>query len=381
MTQYSENPQGPIKALTPQTHAVFWCGAIILFCATIVLFKAVLLPFVLGIAVAYLLNPVVNALGRWNVARGLAALIILLAFLVFVVASAAIFAPILYRELNTFVSDLPSYIAQLNDIVRPLTQYVELHLGTQTHVDMEALLKEHAGSAVQVANFIVNKLALGGQAVMDTLSVLIFMPIVAFFMMKEWPSVTRWVQDLMPRHAEGVIMLLLKEIDVKISGFIRGQLTVAAALGVIYAIALSIVGLKYGLLIGLLAGALSVIPMVGSVVGLLISVLVAWFQMGEISFVALVAGIFLVGQVVEGNVLTPKLVGDSVGLHPLWVFFSLLAGGALLGILGMFLAVPVAAVVGVLIAFAIQKYKASAYYLQADDGESEDTPKAEGGSA
>ena len=166
----------------------------------------------------------------------------------------------------------------------------------------------------------------------------------------------------MPRHSEGVIMGLLKQIDQKLSGFVRGQITVAVFLGVSYAIALSIAGLKYGILIGLTSGLLSVIPMVGSAIGLVVSVGVAWFQTGEISFVVIIAAIFIVGQLIEGNFLTPKLVGESVGMHPLWVFFALLAGGSLLGILGMFLAVPVAAVVGVLLSFALKKYKSSAYY-------------------
>ncbi len=172
-------------------------------------------------------------------------------------------------------------------------------------------------------------------------------------------------------------MDLLKQIDQKLSGFVRGQISVAVMLGVAYAIALTIAGLKYGFMIGLMSGLLSVIPMVGSAVGLIVSVAVAWFQAGDIVFVGIIAAIFIAGQVIEGNFLTPKLVGDSVGLHPLWVFFALLAGGSLLGILGMFLAVPVAAVIGVLLSFAIYKYKQSAYYLDAvlEDQPKKKTPK------
>lgn len=161
-------------------------------------------------------------------------------------------------------------------------------------------------------------------------------------------------------------MDLLKQIDAKLSGFVRGQITVAVMLGLGYALALSLAGLKYGFLIGLTSGLLSVIPMVGSVVGLIISVLVAWFQAGEIGFVVLIAGIFIAGQLIEGNFLTPKLVGDSVGLHPLWVFFALLAGGSLLGVLGMFVAVPIAAVIGVLLSYGLHQYRKSAYYLGDD---------------
>ena len=162
-------------------------------------------------------------------------------------------------------------------------------------------------------------------------------------------------------------MCIRDRIDRKLSGFIRGQLSVAFLLGLIYAIALTVAGLNYGFLIGISAGVLSIIPMVGSFLGLLASIAVAWFQSGDISYVGIIAAIFMVGQVIEGNILSPKLLGDSVGLHPLWILFALMAGGSLFGILGMLLAVPVAAVVGVLTNFTIQEYKKSDVYGQAPE--------------
>ena len=261
-----------------------------------------------------------------------------------------------------FSDDLPGYIEKISALAAPLTQRLQTYLGATDSQSLTNLLKSNSASAAGAASFVMQKLAAGGQALADAISVALFMPIVAYFMMVEWPSVTKWVQALIPRHSEETIMTLLQEIDKKLSGFVRGQISVAAMLGIAYAIALSIAGLKYGFLIGLGAGLLSVIPMVGSAVGLIVSVGVAWFQSGDIMFVLIIAGIFIAGQIIEGNFLTPKLVGDSVGLHPLWVFFALLAGGSLLGILGMFLAVPVAAVIGVLLSYAIKKYKESAYY-------------------
>lgn len=350
------------KPLSPTTHLIFWGCACALFLCTVILFKAVLLPFVIGIAVAYLLNPTVNKLGDIGIARAPAAMMILGGFLILMLGFVGVLSPILYRELSQFSEDLPQYIEKFWGLMSPVTARLDQYVGGEEGESLETLLKKNAGSAASAANYIVHKIASGGQAVMDMLSVAVFMPIVAYFMMKEWPYVTQWVRDLMPRHSEDVIMGLLKQIDQKLSGFVRGQITVAVFLGVAYAIMLSLAGLKYGILIGLMSGLLSVIPMVGSAVGLIVSVAVAWFQSGDLSFVGLIGGIFIGGQLVEGNFLTPKLVGDSVGLHPLWVFFALLAGGSLLGVLGMFLAVPVAAVIGVLLAFAIKKYKESAYY-------------------
>ncbi|MGH1456641.1 MAG: AI-2E family transporter [Alphaproteobacteria bacterium] len=366
-----------VKPLQPKTHLIFWACAVTAFIAVVVMLQSALLPFVLGIAVAYLLNPIVNKLGQVGIARGPAAMMILGGFMIFLIGFIGVVSPIIYREITSFSQDLPGYIERIMAILAPLTEKLDTYIGGTDKQSIEEMLKNNSGSAVNAAKFVFSKLAAGGQAVMDIISVAIFMPVVAYFMMKEWPYVTKWAQDLMPHHSKEIIMDLLKQIDQKLSGFVRGQISVAVMLGVAYAIALTIAGLKYGFMIGLMSGLLSVIPMVGSAVGLIVSVAVAWFQAGDIVFVGIIAAIFIAGQVIEGNFLTPKLVGDSVGLHPLWVFFALLAGGSLLGILGMFLAVPVAAVIGVLLSFAIYKYKQSAYYLDAvlEDQPKKKTPK------
>ena len=356
-----------VTPLKPATHMIFWGCASAAFILSVILFKSVLLPFVLGIAVAYLLSPVMRKFEMLGIARAPAALMILGGFLILISAFTAVLAPVLYRELVQFSHDLPVYIEKAKSLMRPVTDMLERYTGHTEKENLDAFLKENGDSAVDLAHYIVRTIAAGGQRIVDMITVAVFMPVVAWFMMKEWPGITRWVRALIPRHAEGVVMDLLGQIDEKLSGFVRGQITVAVFLGLAYALALALAGLKYGILIGLMSGALSVIPMVGSAIGLIVSVTVAWFQAGDIMFVLLIAAIFISGQIIEGNVLTPKLVGDSVGLHPLWVFFALLAGGSLLGVLGMFLAVPVAAVIGVLLSFALQKYKQSAYYRDTED--------------
>lgn len=197
---------------------------------------------------------------------------------------------------------------------------------------------------------------------MDLLSFLLLTPLIAFMMMLEWPRITAWIDQQIPRHYYDQIRQLLDRIDRKIAGFVRGQLLVALALAIVYALALAIAGLQFGFLIGATAGLLSIIPLFGSTVGLLVSVSVAWFQAESIAYVGIIAAIFIAGQVLEGNVITPKLVGKSVGLHPIWILFAILAGSALMGILGMLLAVPVAASIGVLLGFALEQYRQSAYY-------------------
>lgn len=348
--------------MTLRNQSLFWLLAFAVFIGFVFMFKTILLPFVLGLAVAYLLNPLVHGLGRLKIARAPAALLILLGFFSAVFLFFALLTPVLYRQSLELAADMPGYIDGLWVMVEPLLVQIRDTLGISDGGDIKALLQDHAGTGVDVAKRILKSLAAGGQAVFDVIYVAIFTPIVAYFVMKEWDHITSWVEDLLPRDHKKTINTLLSQIDVKISGFVRGQISVALILGVAYAAALTVAGLKYGFLIGLSAGLLSIIPMVGSTIGLIVSVAVAWFQTGDITFVGIIAAIFFAGQLIEGNILSPKIVGDSVGLHPLWVFFALIAGGALFGILGMLLAVPVAAVAGVLLAFGIAQYKSSALY-------------------
>ena len=345
--------------MTIRSHFLFWTLAATGFIGFVVLFKSILLPFVLGMVIAYLLNP----LGRLRISRGPAALFILLGFLALLLSFFALLIPVLHRELSDFSRDLPEYIDRLTEMLAPYSEKIQ----NQDSVDLKAILRQNASTGLNAANQVLYGMAAGGLAILNILSLLVITPIVAYFMMKEWINITNWVKDLMPRDQKNTIMDLLDQINRKLAGFIRGQISVAFILGIMYALALTLVGLKYGLLIGFTAGLLSIIPMLGSIVGFVTGVLVAWFQSGEWSYVLIIAAIFLAGQAIEGNFLTPRLVGRSVGMHPLWIFFALLAGGALFGILGMLLAVPVAAVIGVLAAFGIKRYKASPYYKSAKD--------------
>ncbi len=348
--------------MTARNHALFWSAAFAGFLAFVYVFKAVLLPFVLGIAIAYLLNPLVNTLGRAKISRGPAAILITALFFAFVATFLAVLTPLLYKQSLQLADDLPGYFDAIIVFIEPYSQQALTLLGQENGTDLKSIIGGHVGTAASMGKHILQSVAAGGQAVFGALSVIVFTPIVTYFMMKEWAHITEWTEGLLPEHSKKTILGLLKQIDQKLSGFVRGQISVAVILGLAYAIVLTLVGLKYGFLIGLLSGLLSIIPMVGSTVGLLVSVTVAWFQAGDLIFVAIVAGIFFLGQIIEGNILSPKIVGDSVGLHPLWIFFALLAGGSLFGILGMLLAVPVAAVAGVLLAFAIAQYKLSPYY-------------------
>lgn len=352
-------------AISVRSHFMFWGAALLLFLGFVWLFSDVLTPFVLGIVIAYLLNPLVKKFSTKGVKRTTSTIIIIGLFFIVMTALVVLAAPIIAKESAGLIDAIPGYFDRIFKIVQTHAGWLQQYLGENYLTDAKSFLKENVSKILSVSGGIAGGIAAGGQAVVGLLTTLVLTPLVAFFMMKEWPAITDWVEDLIPRQNEKMIKDIIKQIDVKLSGFIRGQLTVAFFLGLIYAAALTIAGLNYGFLIGLTAGFLSIIPMVGSTIGLLVSVAVAWFQAGEWSYVGIIAAIFIVGQIVEGNILTPKLVGDSVGLHPLWILFALMAGGSLFGILGMLLAVPVAAVIGVLMSFAILQYKASALYKKA----------------
>jgi predicted PurR-regulated permease PerM len=345
-----------------RNQLLFWAATFLLLFLFVWVFKSILLPFVLGIVVAYLLNPIVNKLGTYGLNRTLAALTILSCFILALLLLLALTIPVLYRELSSLIQDMPQLYDRVMAYIQPYISQAQNALGVG-RADPMAVLKENAEGALSAGKTILSGLAAGGAFLTSLLTVIVIMPIVAFFMMQEWPDILKRVRNLLPREHKDTILDLLAKMDKKMAGFIRGQLTVAFILGISYAISLSLAGLNYGFLIGIGAGLFSIIPMVGSTLGLLVAVLVAWLQSGDITFVAIIAGIFLLGQLIEGNFLSPKLIGDSVGLHPLWVFFALMAGGALFGIVGMLIAVPITAVISVLAAFMIEQYKQSHYYL------------------
>lgn len=350
-------------AVSIKTQAMFWGGALALFFAFVWAFKGVLTPFILGIAIAYLLEPLVRLLHKIGIKRWLASLLMLVLFFITLALIFVFIGPPVYRELTELVRKIPDYAQQLVTMSMPYIETVQAKMGFNGVDQFKTLLQENAGKIFKAGTGVLAGLATGGQLFMSFMTIILLSPIVAFFMMREWPKATAYVEGLYPESHAATIKSLLKKIDLKIAGFVRGQLMVAFVLGIVYAVVLSIAGLDYGFLIGICAGLAGIIPLVGSTLGLIVSVVVAWLQSGgDLGFVGMIAAIFIVGQVLEGNVLSPKLIGDSVGLHPLWILFALMAGGSLFGIAGMLLAVPVTASAGVLIGYAIDQYKDSKLY-------------------
>ncbi|MDB5491539.1 MAG: hypothetical protein JWO78_1388 [Micavibrio sp.] len=349
-------------ASSVRNHALFWTGSTILFLALVWVLRDVLLPFICGMAIAYLLGPIVRRLIGYGVPRKWAAVLILGSFSVVLIIILALIVPFAYREAVQLAQDLPQLADKAQAHLVPYIEMMQHKFGAGDLTDFQTTIKENMDKVFKVGGTLLVGIIGGGQLILGMASFIIITPIVAFFVMEQWVVITRWIDDMIPRKNYEKIHGLLSKMDRKISGFIRGQLLVSFFLGISYAIVLTLAGLKFGFLIGLMTGVLSVIPLVGTTIGLIVSISVAWFQSYSIEYTAIITVIFLVGQFLEGNIVSPRIMGSAVGLHPVWILLALVAGGALFGLTGMFLAVPVAAVAGVLIAFAISEYKKSLFY-------------------
>jgi predicted PurR-regulated permease PerM len=338
----------------------FWFIVAFFTLAFIWLFNGVLMPFVVGIALAYMLNPLVERMARYKIPRWAAAFIILFVFLFSALIALLFAVPVLIREMFDFIQLLPAMFNKGQEWIATTVPMLEIP-NSLADIDKSAL-SEKAGDILNASKNIMGNVLKGGMAIIGFISALILIPIISFYLMIDWPRLTNKVNDLVPEKNKSRVQSILGDIDASLSGFIRGQLSVCFLLGLFYAIGLSVMGLQYGFFIGVAAGVLSIIPFVGSIFGLVASVGMAFYQFGGWEYPLIAFVIFTVGQLVEGNYLTPKLVGDSVGLHPIWVIFVLMAGGALLGLLGMLIAVPVAAIIAVLLRHGIDQYKQSTYY-------------------
>ena len=348
-------------AVPARRQALLWGGAALALLATLWLLGDVLLPFLLGGAVAYFLDPVADRLERLGLSRALSVTVISVVAVLLFVAVVVPAAITLADQLSALVTQLPGFIDALLDPEGPLAARFPVLLGLQPRI--EALVA-NAGTALQErGGLIASGLLTAGRGLLGVVLLLVVVPVVAFYLLLDWDRMVERVDELLPREHAPTIRRLAREIDRTLAGFLRGQGTVMLVLGTFYAAALMAVGLNFGLVIGALAGLVTFIPYVGAIVGGGLSVGVALVQFwGEWGWIALVAGIFAAGQMLEGNVLTPKLVGGSVGLHPVWLIFALSAFGAMFGFIGLLAAVPIAAVIGVIARFAVERYRASALY-------------------
>jgi predicted PurR-regulated permease PerM len=341
----------------------FWLIAAAVVALFVYVFSDILLPFVAGLALAYFLDPVADRLQRLGLSRLMATILILLVFVVVLLLALVLLIPVLASQLADFISKLPGYMTQLQSSITSFDpQWIEDRFG----VDANSLrdgLNSLVNSGVGFISTVFQSLWSSGLALVSVASLFVVTPVVAFYMLLDWDRMVSKVDSWIPRQHVETVRQLANEINHSTAGFVRGQGTLCLILGVMYAVGLTLTGLNFAILIGLFAGVISFIPYVGSLVGLVVSIGVALVQFWpDWIMVAAVAGVFFVGQFIEGNILQPKLVGKSVGVHPVWLMFALFAAGALFGFVGLLLAVPIAAAIGVLVRFAIGRYLESPLY-------------------
>jgi predicted PurR-regulated permease PerM len=337
-------------------QVVFWVAAAAFFVLFLIVFSPILLPFAAGMALAYFLDPVADWLQRRGLSRVAATCVILIGFVLGFALSLMILIPVLSSQLSDFISRLPDYLSRLQALVTNIdAQWLEDRIGVDANSirnGLNSLLSQATGFLTTLLQSLWNS----GKALIDIVGLLVVTPVVAFYMLLDWDRMVDSVDRCVPRNHLETVRQLARDINESTAGFVRGQGTLCLILGVMYAIGLTAVGLNFGLLIGF-------IPYVGSLVGLVLAVGVAFVQFWpEWQWIVLVAVVFFTGQFIEGNILQPRLVGKSVGLHPVWLMFALFAFGYLFGFLGLLIAVPAAAAVAVLVRFAIARYMESPMY-------------------
>jgi predicted PurR-regulated permease PerM len=347
-------------SLTASRRLLLWSAIGLAIFGALWLLSPVLFPFLVGLAIAYLLDPLVDRVERWGIGRAAATSIIMAAFFVVLALIVVLLAPILYDQLQGLSNRALQAAEDLQELLRP---YIQKYMQSPNAPDSGS--QESLSMATQALRWVggfAGQVISGGLAIFNILSLVFITPVVGFYLLRDWERIVATVDLWLPRDHAPVIRKLLREIDGRLAGFLRGQALVCVLLGVFYAIGLTLVGLHYGLVIGLVTGLASFIPYIGMLVGAATGLAVAFFQFESWIGIAVVAGIFLAGQFIEGNFVSPILVGDRVGLHPVWLMLAVLAGGALLGFVGVLIAVPAAAAIAVLLRYALDRYLESPLY-------------------
>jgi predicted PurR-regulated permease PerM len=356
----------------------FWIGTLALLILFLWVFSGVLLPFAAAFVIAYLLDPFADRLQHLGLNRLTVTLLILGGFAAVLVLILILIVPVLSHQFAEFVRALPDLLGKLQALVTSVGEILSrqygaplmerLGLGGASAPDLRAGVSDLAAQAATWTAAFLNSLVSHGAALINLVSLIVVTPVVAFYMLLDWHRMIAAINGLVPPRYRGVVHQLAGEIDRAMAGFLRGQSLVCLFLGAWYGLGLSLVGLNFGLLIGITAGFLSFIPYVGSLTAFVVAAIVAIVQgWPHWTLFALAMGVVLTGQFLEGNVLSPKLVGDKVGLHPVWLIFALLAFGTLFGFTGLIIAVPVAAATGVILRFAISRYRASDLYTSLPD--------------
>ncbi len=347
-------------------HLAVWLTILTVFIVFLRAVEPILLPFVLGMFVAYLMDPLAERLHKMGMGRTAATASITLSLCALIVALIVWLVPLLYHQLDNLIERAPLMLNNVEENARawaaPLLQRLHEMTGTGPEAipaDSAELVKRAVGGLGQLAT----QLFSSGAALINLTGLLLITPIVCFYLIRDWPSVVKTVDGMLPLAYADDIREQIRIINRTLASYLRGQVVVMMILSVFYLIAFSMIGLNFALVLALLTGCLIIIPYLGSFISLGFGLMVAYGQFGVDGHFYWVIIVYAIGQILESNILTPKIIGDRVGLHPLWLLFGMLAGAVLLGFVGVLLAVPLTAVIGVLAKFAVKRYLQSGLYL------------------
>ena len=333
------------------------------------LFASVLLPFVVAAVIAYVLDPPVTRLAQLGLPRGVAALLVLMTLIAALLLFALLLYPLILAQIGILFGRVPQYVQLIQAWANQELTHLQDSFGSDVVNDkLRDLVSSQAGSMLSFIATALSRVIGGGFALFNVLTLLIVTPVVAFYLLRDWPDMVERVDSWLPRRYAEVIRAQVREVDRILSAWVRGQALCCLLLAAYYVVALTLAGLDLGLIVGLTAGLLSFIPYVGSITGGVTAIGLALAQFPRWTGVIAIAGILVVGQILEGYVIYPRFLGDRVELSAVWVIFALFAGAAAFGFLGVMLAVPVAATIGVLCRFWLRRYLASPLYLEPPAG-------------
>lgn len=340
-----------------------WLALLLLLGCLLYLLAPVLTPFATAALLAYLGDPLVDRLERWKLSREFAVTIVFGVWLLVIIGVVLLLVPFTERQISNFLTQLPRWIEWFQNTAAPwLAAHFEIDLDVLDSQKLVGVVQDHWKEAGGVAATVVKHVSQSGFAIVAWLMHLVLIPVVTFYLLRDWDVLVGRVHELLPRRIEPTVARLARDSDEVLGHFLRGQLSVMVVMGLIYAVGLRAVGVEVGPLIGMIAGLISFVPYLGAIVGVGMGVIAALVQFHDWVHVLLVLGVFVIGHLVEGYVLVPKLIGDKIGLHPVAVIFAILAGGELFGFLGVLLALPVAAVVMVVLRWVHERYTASTLY-------------------
>ena len=345
---------------------VLWAVIFAVFILFLHAVEPILLPFVLGMLVAYLMDPLANYLQKCGLSRSLSTAILTFSLFALLAALVTWLAPILFHQVSAMIAHAPAQLEaielHLHTHASPLLQNLNNLTGGEGPDAFPSTPNEIVQRLLEGSGQMVNRVFTSGAALINLLALLLITPIVCFYLIRDWPAMVLKVDDLLPRAHAATIRQQLFLINRTLAAYLRGQLLVMLIMSVFYVIGLTLADLHFSLALGLLAGCIVIIPYLGSIISVTLGLFLAYSQFGPDGGFWWVATVYGLGQILESQILTPKIIGDRVGLHPLWMLFGMLAGAVLLGLAGVLLAVPLTAVIGVLVKFAVSRYKESGLY-------------------